>query len=63
MSADPCQCHQSFAYITNRHGGHCCFFPETQTCHPDEVAAWERERQRQRDERSTASLSKRQGSP
>jgi hypothetical protein len=41
-SARPCQCHQSFAYISPIHSGHCCFIPETQTCHPDEVAEWER---------------------
>lgn len=46
MSAEPCRCHRSFAYVTGIHEGHCCFFPASQTCHPDEVAEWERERDR-----------------
>lgn len=41
---EPCQCMWSWAYITNSHSGHCCFFPATQTCHPEEVAEWERKR-------------------
>lgn len=45
-SADvkPCRCHRSFASITPFHEGHCCFFPPGQTCHPEEVAEWERQR-------------------
>lgn len=42
----PCRCHRSFAMILPFHDGHCCFYPEGQTCHPDAVAAWERERDR-----------------
>ena len=41
---DPCQCHDSWAYISPTHRGHCCFVPATQTCHQAEVAAWEAER-------------------
>lgn len=48
---EPCQCMTSWAYITNRHDGHCCFFPATQTCHPEEVAEWERGRDRRRGSR------------
>lgn len=44
----PCKCHQNFAYIAPIHSGHCCFLPESQTCHPEEVAAWEAERDRRR---------------
>ena len=44
----PCQCHTSFAYISPMHGGHCCFQPATQTCHPEAVARWEAERDRRR---------------
>jgi hypothetical protein len=47
-SEQPCKCHQSFAYIAPRHGGHCCYFPESQTCHPAEVAEWERQRDARR---------------
>ena len=36
----PCRCHRNDAYIAPAHAGHCCFFPATQTCHPDEVATW-----------------------
>ena len=39
----PCQCHQSSAPVTPTHPGHCCFVPGTQTCHPAEVAEWERQ--------------------
>jgi len=42
----PCKCHTSFAYISPTHTGHCCFVPATQQCHPEEVAAWERGRDR-----------------
>jgi len=42
----PCKCHQSFAYVSPMHGGHCCFWPPANTCHPEEVAAWEAERDR-----------------
>jgi hypothetical protein len=42
--AKPCRCHQSFAYITPTHQGHCCFVPATQTCHQSEVVEWERQR-------------------
>ena len=42
----PCQCMTSWAYISPMHDGHCCFQPATQTCHPDEVAEWERQRDR-----------------
>lgn len=45
----PCQCHTSFAYIVPTHGGHCCFFPASQTCHPAEVAEWERQRDLRRE--------------
>lgn len=38
----PCQCMTSFAAISPTHHGHCCFVPATQTCHPEEVAEWER---------------------
>ena len=38
----PCQCHDSFAAVSPTHPGHCCFVPDTQTCHAAEVAAWER---------------------
>ena len=40
----PCQCHDSLACISPIHPGHCCFLPETQDCHRDEVEAWERKR-------------------
>lgn len=40
----PCQCHKSFATVTALHGGHCCFFPISQTCHAEEVAEWERKK-------------------
>lgn len=41
---EPCQCMTSWAYITNSHRGHCCFFPASQACHAAEVAEWERQR-------------------
>lgn len=41
---EPCQCHRSRASIAPMHGGHCCFWPATQTCHSREVADWERRR-------------------
>lgn len=44
--AEPCQCHDSFAMVTPAHPGHCCFVPETQTCHLAEVAEWERQNAR-----------------
>ena len=40
----PCKCHRNFAYIAPTHSGHCCFVPESQTCHSDEVAAWVKKR-------------------
>jgi hypothetical protein len=43
---EPCQCMTSFAAISPIHSGHCCFLPATQTCHPEEVAEWERGRDR-----------------
>lgn len=43
----PCRCHQSWAYISPIHEGHCCFHV-TATCHPQEVAVWEQERDRRR---------------
>lgn len=43
---EPCQCHKSWAAITPTHRGHCCFVPASQTCHPQEVAAWEVEQGR-----------------
>lgn len=45
---EPCECHRSFAYVTRFHTGHCCFFPESQACHPDEVAEWVRQRDARR---------------
>jgi hypothetical protein len=48
LNPKPCQCHESFAYISPTHRGHCCFVPESQTCHPAEVAEWERGRDRRR---------------
>ena len=47
QDATPCKCHQNFAYIAPRHGGHCCFFPASQSCHPDEVRLWERRKRNQ----------------
>jgi hypothetical protein len=44
--APPCRCHRSHAYISPIHDGHCCCIPETQTCHPVEMAAWIAEHQR-----------------
>ena len=52
-SPGPCRCHRSFAYISDMHPGHCCFWPEGQDCHQAEVAAWEAERDR-RDRSVTA---------
>lgn len=49
---EPCQCHQSFASVVPSHRGHCCFFPATQTCHPAEVAEWERQNALRRPERT-----------
>jgi hypothetical protein len=46
--AQPCRCLQSWAYISPWHPGHCCFVPASQTCHAEEVAAWEQERMRRR---------------
>lgn len=43
-TAGPCPCHKSFAAISPAHPGHCCFFPDGQTSHPQEVAEWERQR-------------------
>jgi hypothetical protein len=37
----PCKCHNSHAYISPWHDGHCCFRSATATCHTEEVAAWE----------------------
>lgn len=45
----PCKCLQSWAYITPTHLGHCCFIPASQTCHPAEVAEWERRRDEMRE--------------
>lgn len=41
--SDPCRCHNNHAMVTAFHAGHCCFFPASQTCHPEEVASWETE--------------------
>lgn len=41
--SEPCKCHKSFASVIPMHTGHCCFYPETQTCHEAEVAAWVQE--------------------
>lgn len=38
--SEPCKCHQAFARVIPFHTGHCCFFPESQNCHQDEVAEW-----------------------
>jgi hypothetical protein len=43
---DPCRCLKSHAFITPIHDGHCCFIPADSTCHQEEVAAWEAERDR-----------------
>ena len=43
---DPCKCHNSHAAVVPSHTGHCCFFPEGQTCHTEEVAAWVAEHER-----------------
>ncbi len=48
MSDNPCKCHQNFAHIAPIHSGHCCFVPETQTCHEKEVDEWERRRDEMR---------------
>lgn len=37
----PCRCLHSHAAVTPMHSGHCCFWPESQTCHLDEVADWQ----------------------
>jgi hypothetical protein len=42
----PCQCHNA-ATVVPFHNGHCCFWPTTQTCHPEAVAEWERLMERQ----------------
>lgn len=47
---DPCKCHQNFAYIAPFHSGHCCFYPEMQTCHKEEVAEWKRKRNEMRNQ-------------
>lgn len=52
---EPCKCHRSHAYVAPFHPGHCCFWPPTRTCHPDEVAEWERQSNLRRDMRSTPS--------
>lgn len=39
-----CRCCYEHMAISPFHEGHCCFWPATQTCHPDEVAAWEAKR-------------------
>jgi|GEM_PF-5212446 len=44
--AEPCKCHRSHAYITPTHSGHCCFYPASQNCHPEEAAAWVAEHER-----------------
>ena len=54
-AAEPCQCHTSWAYITNLHDGHCCFFPAVQDCHQAEVAEWERQRDLRRSQREEVS--------
>jgi len=41
---EPCQCHASFAAVSPTHPGHCCFWPLAQSCHPEAVAEWERQR-------------------
>jgi hypothetical protein len=43
---DPCRCVHSYAAVSPMHDGHCCFFPATQICHDEEVAAWSAERDR-----------------
>lgn len=40
---DLADAHESFAAVTPTHRGHCCFVPAVQTCHPAEVAEWERQ--------------------
>jgi hypothetical protein len=37
----PCKCMSTHAMVAPRHGGHCCFFPATQTCHAEFVAEWQ----------------------
>jgi hypothetical protein len=39
----PCHCHRSFASVAPVHHGHCCFLVPSTTCHPAEVAEWERQ--------------------
>lgn len=46
MEPEPCQCLTSFAVVSPIHPGHCCFLPASQTCHREEVAEWERQRDR-----------------
>jgi hypothetical protein len=53
---DPCQCLKSFAAVSPIHPGHCCFLPATQTCHPVEVAEWERQRDARRPHRDRVFL-------
>ena len=43
--SEPCKCHQTFASVIPFHTGHCCFFPESQNCHQDEVAEWIRRKE------------------
>ena len=45
---EPCKCHNSFAYITPTHSGHCCFAFPFSTCHSDEVAEWVKKRDKLR---------------
>lgn len=52
---EPCQCMTSFAAVSPIHPGHCCFVPATQTCHPEEVAEWERGRDRRWGRRENSS--------
>lgn len=44
--SEPCQCHNSHAAVIPFHSGHCCFYPETQDCHPDAVVEWVAEHER-----------------